>query len=1104
MPEDWRQELEMIAAQAEGTPISPDQVQRLAKALKKPKKQGWRVSRQECNDGWSMPARQRKRKGKGKKKPRNPVAAIQRVELSEENKEDLKCIAAAMVDEMIPQLRRLVALDPRIERFSVGRSERFKKRIIDDFKTKLRDRRKSEINALIAARKLCFEGVTIKAFASVRSVLVGMGLGFALPTSRVLKAAADKIKVLAEDDLQVYATPDGWWVSPRASIEMALLRMQQTAVARTSYKEVEGRSGLAGPNQLRWEDMYHIKITFDARRITKKTSQTEVMMHIFRKGPEGPENCQNALCIITLGIWTGKDSRLNVQANMEKFFQELQVLATDGVLYSVANETFLGQWQAFQELSEEEKAQTADDYARVQLRFWLAADMAAQCAAIGHGCAGHHFCAHCYALQDERHLPYTLVTVAERTNFKAFAHEHDMHAKTLFAINTREDPERVQALTMEGMRQTTAMGAVARAQMERAAATQDDSGGARRKPAQPKHAPVDKGDPDEHVLKRLVGWRSGHEHTCSCDQCVIPAGTCVRVIPRFGFVRPSAFLAKHFPLLSAEMMPFCALHCLMRVTESLFHQICQAALTSSRKLKVIESMNAALAAEGINRCYQKSDSSPNYDKVTFEGHQAKRLLETDADSGLMRIEKVLNAMWPGQLEDTGVGGAFGIGFVARTAAVWRQWAVVVKLMTERFPENLRKDVVDGEDGFQRFGKECRDFIFRLQSMTVEDYSKSYYLHTLLHHAGDFMRALEAEEMCLGMMSNSGAERRHEYGRRAARKGLSCSGWRNKSGEHKDRPNLLAYLTLMEILTWQYGGDLLSHEMARRAAANMEGNLEGSDSTMQDAPVETMGRRKFRRMLFSIQSRRSLNQRGNVTEAPPPPSDAPPSGEAEEEPLLTMDELLGESFAEPYSEPPCFETRGSRFWGEVSVGETTKKKAYALLGVSDLTMENVAQDELRDPERDWELFCHLPVDCMSDASDEGSENQDEFWTVDFKSCDFSDGDSDCDFDPLRHAATDPSSYAYDSDSGGENGRPRGLGPVLLRKHTAAAKSPSVTATGATAAADAAPAATGVVTALNSSPTANPASPAFASAMLPGIDGGARRARRRGGGGGKKRP
>jgi hypothetical protein len=29
--------------------------------------------------------------------------------------------------------------------------------------------------------------------------------------------------------------------------------------------------------------------------------------------------------------------------------------------------------------------------------FWFPADMAAQCAIFGHGCAGHHYCAHCMA-----------------------------------------------------------------------------------------------------------------------------------------------------------------------------------------------------------------------------------------------------------------------------------------------------------------------------------------------------------------------------------------------------------------------------------------------------------------------------------------------------------------------------------------------------------------------------------------------------------------------------------------------------------------------------------------------------------------------------------
>jgi hypothetical protein len=51
------------------------------------------------------------------------VIAEPHVKLSEKNKEDLKCIAAVMVDEMIPQIRRLVALDsdPRIDRAQRGK-----------------------------------------------------------------------------------------------------------------------------------------------------------------------------------------------------------------------------------------------------------------------------------------------------------------------------------------------------------------------------------------------------------------------------------------------------------------------------------------------------------------------------------------------------------------------------------------------------------------------------------------------------------------------------------------------------------------------------------------------------------------------------------------------------------------------------------------------------------------------------------------------------------------------------------------------------------------------------------------------------------------------
>jgi hypothetical protein len=105
-----------------------------------------------------------------------------------------------------------------------------------------------------------------------------------------------------------------------------------------------------------------------------------------------------------------------------------------------------------------------------------------------------------------------------------------------------------------------------------------------------------------------------------------------------------------------------------------------------------------------------------------------------------------------------------------------------------------------------------------QAMFHEQHCRSFYLHTLLHHAGDFMRELEKDGMCLGMMSNSGAERRHEYGRRAAKKALAGGCWRAKVPELASRQNWMAYLTLKEIMIWQHGTDLVSHELAVRAAA----------------------------------------------------------------------------------------------------------------------------------------------------------------------------------------------------------------------------------------------------------------------------------------------
>jgi hypothetical protein len=92
-------------------------------------------------------------------------------------------------------------------------------------------------------------------------------------------------------------------------------------------------------------------------------------------------------------------------------------------------------------------------------------------------------------------------------------------------------------------------------------------------------------------------------------------------------------------------------------------------------------------------------------------------------------------------------------------------------------------------------------------------------------------------MCLGMMANSGAERRHEYGRRAAKKAMTGGCWRAKVPKYKEMENIFSYLTLREILIWQHGTDLVSYELALRAAGNDERRLRGPSRTGTAKVVE---------------------------------------------------------------------------------------------------------------------------------------------------------------------------------------------------------------------------------------------------------------------------
>ena len=414
----------------------------------------------------------------------------------------------------------------------------------------------------------------------------------------------------------VYETPDGWFVSARAVVEHEILRIMQVVDnGKGTRHEAGGRVVGIGPGGHGWQDRFHVKIQLDARRITRRISQTEVMLLIIPKGQDGVDRCQKAVYQRTVGIWTGKDSRENVQANMKTFFQEIESLQAEGVVYSQEADTLLGIQQqtakeGLVEGSQEwaTRLQEGRGLSRVHLDFWLGADMAAQCAVLGHGCAGNEYCGHCTAHKSQRHIPYELMQVEEAMSFQRLAKEQDMFPSSLYAINAGNETKGGE--TEHGLRSCTADATFgeetwdgeetweeveddeADSESEEAAQVRQAGRKVQRRPKLRKVLSTCKG-PHVAALAHLTGWRQNHDLDCPCAECRVPGGTVVRVIPRHsGDWRKSDWLSEVWPSQNRSRFPFCALHCLMRITEAMFMMITQRCLKNE---PVINRLNAGLA-----------------------------------------------------------------------------------------------------------------------------------------------------------------------------------------------------------------------------------------------------------------------------------------------------------------------------------------------------------------------------------------------------------------------------------------------------------------------------------------------------------------------------
>jgi hypothetical protein len=139
--------------------------------------------------------------------------------------------------------------------------------------------------------------------------------------------------------------------------------------------------------------------------------------------------------------------------------------------------------------------------------------------------------------------------------------------------------------------------------------------------------------------------------------------------------------------------------------------------------------------------------------------------------------------------------------------LWDIFHTVMKQMRCRDPNS--EDLKD-------FGKNCRDLGARWCMMMPQNRCGALYLHTLMMHGGAFMEHLLPLKLTIGMLENSGAERRHQIGKVHFRKSLAGGG-KQYSGmaSHENRT---AFLTMRGVLIWQFGRDMLAQEIARQEQA----------------------------------------------------------------------------------------------------------------------------------------------------------------------------------------------------------------------------------------------------------------------------------------------
>lgn len=306
----------------------------------------------------------------------------------------------------------------------------------------------------------------------------------------------------------------------------------------------------------------------------------------------------------------------------------------------------------------------------------------------------------------------------------------------------------------------------------------------------------------------------------------------------------------------------------MRLTEALAKVLYQRAIDTNKTEQLTQAFDRHLGLKGRFKQVQLANSDKKaWKRLALKGYECYAFSKPLSASGTFpeetAIERVMHEVWPSRVDTEppasipgqtvpqtstagrGKGRATAGGSVARSKQtpkavqaeacvdsgtgdkrymsaqqearfielschLWRKFHVFTKQLRCKNPQD--SSLLD-------FGKNSRDLGARWCMFLPRNRCSALYLHTVMMHGDDFMKYLLARNLTIGMLENSGAERRHLIGKVMFIKSLGGGGslYFQLSGTEARS----AYLTFRGLLIWQNGRDFLAYLMAdeKRKAEN---------------------------------------------------------------------------------------------------------------------------------------------------------------------------------------------------------------------------------------------------------------------------------------------